>query len=302
LPPTSAANRPFNAWDIGAIHVNDRDKAARLYKQFNGKALAVGPNWQWSMTGRADSSTEAARIVLQRCGYLTHSPCRVAAINDALVLDSNLLDAVPRSIPAKQLDLKVTGPDYSLAGPDLQIDHIPFISDQTRALIHRDLDGRSGHTAVAISLWGKSWTTWGRGSAEEARTNVLGRCLGSNQSTCIVYAVDGQVIWKEPPLDVPPAPWFNHANDRPFYTKAGVFSESVRKFIDTYYLPSTGPKAIAFWGGYIGAAQDSDLKTEDEAARLALERCGYLVQARCKIIAMKDSFVLDAETIANLAR
>src|SRR5262249_47811610 len=154
----------------------------------------------------------------------------------------------------------------------------------------QDLSTKPVHTALAISLSGGYWTTWGRGSAEEARTRVLGACLGATQSICFVYAVDGKVVWKEAPLDVPPTPWFSHASEKPLaVNEPGVFSDNARKFMDKFYSPAAGPKAVAWSeGGYYGSAFGPQVKTENEAARLALERCGFVVQATCRIIAIND--------------
>jgi hypothetical protein len=275
-----------------------------LYREVHGKALAIGPDWQWTLTGRADSDNEAARVVLQRCGYVTHSPCRIAAIADSFVVDRSLLDSVPRSISARPLSQNVTGPDYALTGPQLRLDEIPFVCDHCREQIGQDLNTKPGHTALAISLAGGYWTIWGRGSAEEARTRVLGSCLGASQTMCFVYAVDGKVVWKEAPLDVPPAPWFSHAGDKPLaVNESGVFSDNARKFIEKFYSPTSGPKAIALSdSGYYGYAFGPQLKNENEAARLALERCGFVVQAACRIIAINDSFVVDTATIAPVRR
>jgi caspase domain-containing protein len=296
----SGAARPFNIQEIGAIHANDRDRAARLYREFHGKALAVGPDWQWTLTGRADTDNEAARVVLQRCGYITHSPCRVVAIADSLVLDRNLLDSVPRSIPARPLSENVTGPDYTLTGPQLRSSEIPFVCDHCREQIDQELSGRPGHTALAISLSGGYWTTWGPGSAEEARTRVLGACLGARQTMCFVYAVDGKVVWKEAPLDVPPAPWFSHAGEKPLAVTDPVFSEKTRRYIEKFYSSVSGPKAIAMGeGDYYGYGYGAQLKSENEAARLALERCGFLVQATCRIVAINDSIVVDTDATAH---
>jgi hypothetical protein len=105
---------------------------------------------------------------------------------------------------------------------------------------------------------------------------------------CFVYAVDGKVVWKEAPLDVPTAPWFSHAGERPLAVdEPGVFSDSTRKFIEKFNSPASGPKAIAMGdGGYVGYAFGAQLKSEDEAARIALERCGFLIQATCSIVAI----------------
>ncbi|MGY8665296.1 caspase family protein [Bradyrhizobium sp. UFLA05-109] len=304
ISSNSGGAQPLNIQDIGAIHASDRERATRMYREFHGKAIAVGPDWQWTMTGRADADNEAARVVLQRCGYITHSPCRVVAIGDSFVVDRTLRESVPRSLPARPLLQNVTGPDYVLRGPQLRTSEIPFVCDQCRKQIEQDLSTKPAHTALAISLSGRYWTTWGRGSAEEARTRVLGSCLGASQSMCFVYAVDGEVVWKEAPLDVPPAPWFNHASEKPLaVNEPGLFADPARKFIEQFYSPASGPKAIAMGqGGYVGYAFGAQMKSEDEAARLALERCGFLIQATCSIVAIGDNFVIDIEAIKRLRR
>ena len=304
LSANASAARPLNIQEIGAIHATDRDRATRLYQEYHGKALAVGPDWQWTMTGRADGDNEAARVVLQRCGYITHSPCRVVAMGDSFVVDHTLVESVPRSLPARPLSQIVTGPDYALTGPQLRSNEIPFVCDHCRKQIEQEMSTRSGHTALAISLSGGYWTTWGRGSAEEARTRALGPCLGASQSMCFVYAVDGKVVWKEAPLDVPPAPWFSHAGEKPLaVNEPGIFSDTARKFIDKFYSPASGSKAIAMGeGGYLGYAFGAQLKSEDEAARVALERCAFLIQATCRIIAINDSLVVDTDAIIRLRR
>ena len=103
---------------------------------------------------------------------------------------------------------------------------------------------------MAISLSGGFWTTWGRASAEEARTRVLGWCIGAKQRMCFVYAVDGKVVWKEAPLDVPPVPWFSHTGEKPLaVNQPGVFSNTERNFIEKFYSPASGSKAIAMGEG-----------------------------------------------------
>jgi hypothetical protein len=208
----------------------------------------------------------------------------------------------PRSIRARPLSLAVWGPDYALAGPDLKLDEIPFVCDLCREEIKQSLGAKPDHTALAVSLTGRYWTTWGRASAEEARTRVLGQCLGAVQPMCFVYAVDGKVVWKEAPLDVPPAPWFSHAGEKPLTVNdPSVVSDTARKYIESFYFPASGQKAIAMGqGGYLGYAFGPLVKTENEAARLALERCGFLVQATCRIIAVNDNFVVDTDSIARL--
>lgn len=83
----------------------------------------------------------------------------------------------------------------------------------------------------------------------------------------------------------------------------GIFSDTERQFIAKLYSPAPGSKAIAMGeGGYLGYAFGPQLKSEDEAARVALERCGFLTQATCRIIAINNSFVIDPDAITRLRR
>ena len=94
---------------------------------------------------------------------------------------------------------------------------------------------------------------------------------------CFVYAIDGKVVWKELPPDLPPSPWFSHAGEKPLvFDGSGDFSETARQFIQKLYFPAAGPKAIALGeGGYYGCAFGSQLTTENKAARVALERRAF---------------------------
>ena len=121
---------------------------------------------------------------------------------------------------------------------------------------------------------------------------------------CFVYAVDGKVVWKEAPVDVPPAPWFSHTGEKPLAAnEPGVFFDTSRKSIETFYSSAAGPKAIAMGdGGYVAYAIGGSIKSEDEAARVALERCGFLVQSTCSIIAVGDNFVMDVDAMKRFRR
>ena len=294
--------RPLDFQKIGAIADGDRKRVEEFYRQLPGKALAVGPDWQWTMTRSGDNYHEAARVVLQRCAYITHAPCRVMALGDSLVVGQDLLNSVPRTIPAMPTQAAVSGPDYSLTGPEMRVADIPFVCDDCRYDIEKALANKPPHTAIVVSLYGGSFYSWGQGSAEIARTRALGNCLGARQTACMVFAVDGKLVWKENPPDLPPLAWFSHENDKPLnLSEIKVLSETARQTIQRIYSSSPGPKAIALGsGGIYGLGIGYGPKRprgETEAARLALERCAFLVQARCRIIAVNENLVVDAKTL-----
>jgi hypothetical protein len=268
---------------------------AQIYARIQGKALALGTSRQWAGTGRADTDEEAARVVLERCGYITHSPCRVIAINNAFVVPPASFEV--GSSPAMPAPPNATGPAYTLTGAAVTAGDIPFICDDCRDRIDRDLKDRPLHTAIATSIEGGFWYTSNRASAEEARTIVLGNCLGANQTMCFVYAVDGQLVWKESAPPLPAKPWFTHDPQIEQLLDVGTLAnlgERSKKFIRDFYSPANAPKAIAVGHGTFATAfgNRNPLKTENEAARIALEKCGFIAQAPCRIVAINDNLVV----------
>lgn len=193
--------------------------------------------------------------------------------------------------------INATGPIYAPSGPVVVPGEIPFICDDCRDQVGKTLSEQRLHTAVVISLAGGFWIAGGRGAAEKARTVALGQCLASNSLTCFVYALDGQMVWKDNAPPMPATPWFTHdaTIERPLDVGAlAGFSTSSKQYIHDFYSPVKTPKAIAAGHGTfaLGFGLRYPAHSENEAARLALERCGYIAQAPCRIIAIGDSSVV----------
>ena len=278
-----------------------KQRMAEFYPMQNdSRALVLGDMLQWSMTGGVQTDEEAARTALERCGYITHSPCRVIAIGNSFVVPPASFSintvAAPAFAPSSSSS---TGPVYSLTGPPFLPGNIPFICDECRDQITKGLYDRPMHSAVAISLEGRFWYVWGRDSAEQARTIVLGNCIGANQRMCFVFAVDGQLVSTEKSPPLPATPWFT--NDPHVAHPLDIdaiphLSDSQKRAISDLYSRATPPKAIAVGNGSWGVASSFGYKplyrTEMEAARIALERCGFVTQAPCRIVAINDNSVV----------
>jgi hypothetical protein len=113
---------------------------------------------------------------------------------------------------------------------------------------------------------------------------------------CIVYAVDGQLVSKEV-APLPALPWFTHDPqiEKPVDVHAiPDLPSSAKEVIRTVYMKANSPKAIAAghgsWAQAFGVK--IQLRSESEAARIALERCGFVTQAPCRIVAINGNSVI----------
>ena len=158
---------------------------------------------------------------------------------------------------------------------------------------------QSQHIALVISFEGGYW--WSNGNTtEEARTRALGQCLWVNPRMCIVYAIDNKVVWNEQQPTLPAKPWvvLNPKSEKPFNVERamGRFPPTSARSVRDEYLPAPAPKTIAANDRHWSAAYSrvGEIKSEEEAARLALKRCGFIGRSACRIIAINNSAIAPA--------
>ena len=119
-----------------------------------------------------------------------------------------------------------------------------------------------------------------------------------NQYRCELYASGTAVVSQRASTPMPPKPWISRASvERPFVAKEFPIFEP--KFGDTAPYPSLPrskalvPQPSGSW--YRTSAEDG----AEEAMRRGLERCGYLQQEPCLLIAVDDTFVAAVPTLAR---
>jgi TIR domain len=168
---------------------------------------------------------------------------------------------------------------------------VPFISDRARMTIRSDYLPGADHKALAISHIVYAFVTDQPDDAI-ARQAAMDKCntaraLASGITPCLIYAVGNEVV-NPISAPMPRSPWLirNPAIERPFSAKdlplLGDQSD---------YAKGRKSKALAL------SARGSDrsylgMPSVEEAARRALESCGYLSGAACTIIAVDDVFVV----------
>jgi hypothetical protein len=257
-----------------------RDKNPRL-------AFAMGALGNWAVGSGGQSDDENARMALERCWYITRGVCQIVAINESLLGTQD-----------PDLEFRPTAFKISLQTITQRLDpgQIPFVSDKGRREIQRAIESSSGHSALFISLEGGYWWSINQVSADDARVRALGACLASRARMCMLYAIDGQVIWRGPTPPLPSKPWFpadlQSAKALDIDKVMPRFSPSTRQNVRSEYLSAGPPKALAIGDVWAAAwSKVGQLASEEEAAREALERCGFLQGVPCRIVGINDKSV-----------
>src|SRR5581483_8032370 len=167
----------------------------------------------------------------------------------------------------------------------------------------------SNYKALAMSLTALAFVT-GKPDQETADRAAIADCertagaMPKNPSpadqadhTCELYASGTVVVTHRESVPMPPKPWTNASVERPFALNEFPMIQPKLGNVPQY-PPDARSKAIAmapsgFW--YIIHSQES----AEEATRRILERCGYLEQVACVVIAVDDRFVTAVPTSAR---
>lgn len=280
---SAQSESPLDFQQIASLPTAARTRLVELAQQKPKMAFAMGALSMWSITSVGNSVEESARIVLERCSYLTRSPCQVVAANDKLLVPRGQELSFPR---AAAFVPKRTPQAFDE-------NQVPFVSEEGRARIKAAMADKSQHIALVIAPHGGYW--WSNGNTvEEARTRALGQCFWTNPRMCMVYAIDGKVVWNEQQPILPAKPWFvrDPKSEKPFSAEKAMsrFPPSSAKYIREEYLPAPEPKAVAANDRHWSMAYSTigQIKSEEEAARLALERCSFIGRRSCRIIAINN--------------
>jgi adenylate cyclase len=140
-------------------------------------------------------------------------------------------------------------------------------------------------------------------SDEAARGAALDLCQKRAENVqpprkCEIYAVGDTVVFVHGRPPVPPLPWIKHdpTIEKPFSGKEVPLIHEIRKAaLDKNYAPAHKAKAVAVGPG----GQDAfyiNQDTPEEAARRALENCGYIAGVPCMVVALDDVFVVPVPT------
>jgi hypothetical protein len=177
------AQKPFVAAELPMVSQENKDSAERRYLRLpRSKALIVSPAGRLFLQYAQSSPEEAMRRSLERCGYISKSPCLVVAVDDSFTA------ALPTSA-------KVVGfyrPD-SLLG----------VQAEERAEVARRLAASSeGWNAVALGATRHAGTKVGARSERSAVDGAMENCALYDQD-CRIAVIGPFLV--QPALDLVPA-------------------------------------------------------------------------------------------------
>jgi DNA-binding winged helix-turn-helix (wHTH) protein len=167
---------------------------------------------------------------------------------------------------------------------------VPMLDADERAGL-ADYSSAPEHKALAISALGLGKAV-SAADVESAKAEALQRCGLRPQSVCTVYAVDMDVVW--PSGIVPlPAPGDLHTEplaDKFTAAQLAPMGPSWRMSAEAY---SAEVDHRAFAAGPRGFFWIAQRPSREEAARVALERCGYGAQVACLVVSVDGFWTIE---------
>jgi class 3 adenylate cyclase len=257
---------------------------------------SAAPNWMWPAA--VALVCIVAIIVVGFLYFFTIEKSNTSAVATAPTSAAALGSATPAPMAQPSAPRSPPGPQQE----KLALETIPFVSDRARATLASDYMPAAGHKALAISTGPIGWVT-AQPSDEAAKGAALDLCQKRADSAqpprkCEIYAVGDEVVSAHAPPPMPPQPWTTHdpSIEKPFAGKdVPLAHEPGKAVLDRNYAAARKAKAVAIGPGgqfafYVG--QD----TPEEAARRALENCGFIAGVACLVVAMDDVFVVPVPT------
>jgi adenylate cyclase len=276
------------------------------------KKPAAGPNWMWP------AAVALVCIVAIGVGgfiYLStikkpNAPAVVAAA--APTPAATTLAPVVTPPPAPPATMTPTleraatpplaPPSPAAQGEKLVLDTIPFVSERMRATLANEYVPAADHKALAISTGPIGFVT-SQQNDEVAKNAALDLCQKRAETfqpprKCEIYAVGDTVAYLHGRPPMPPKPWIppDASTQKPFSGKdMPLVREAGKATLEKGFGPARKGKAVAVGPGGQFAFYTNQ-ETPEEAARRALENCGFVTGVPCMVVAVDDVFVVPVPT------
>jgi hypothetical protein len=185
-------------------------------------------------------------------------------------------------------------------------DRIPFVSAQDQARIRDEYVKAPGYKAIATSLLHAAFVS-GQRTQVTANLAAVEACekAGSGSAApydriCEVYAEGNTVVTRRKPPPMPAQPWIvrNPAIEQPFIAALTPLAPN-KAHLGSAYAHISSPKALVIAPSGDWFSLGTKGSSHAEAMRRGLERCGFLNDTECHVVAIDDTFVIPIPTRAT---
>ena len=296
---------PVHAYMVAMRREDGTYATPQSRKPSQQRPAAAGANWMWP-AAVAVVCLAAIGVI----GFLYFTKLELHERSRESVRASNAAPAATSVAPPvtpETAAAAVAPPASSPAlptGEKFSAELVPFVFDRTRAVLANEYVAAGEPKALALNLNGLIGMASSAANEEAAKSAALDQCQKRADAIhsprkCEIYAVGNNVVYPHGRPPLPPLPWIKRdpSIEKPFAPAAMPFMrDQARGRLESVYMPGKKPKAIA-----MGPGGNDIFYTEGasvaETVRRALETCGALAGAPCRIVAVDDSFVVPVPTI-----
>jgi adenylate cyclase len=301
---------PVHAYMVAMRREDGSFATPQFKKPLQPRPATASPNWMWPVT--------VAVVCLAAIGvvgflYFTKLELRARAPGHE---QANSASAVPAP-PATPVAPPPVTPETAAAAvappasaPALatherfSADTVPFVLDRIRAVLANEYVAAAEPKALALNVNGQIGMASSAASEEAAKSAALEQCQQRADAIhsprkCEIYAVGSTVVYAHGRPPLPPLPWVKRdpTVEKPFSPAMMPFMrDQARARLQSVYVPGKKSKAIALGPGGNDIFY-TDGTSVAEVVRRALESCGALAGAPCRIVAVDDNFVVPVPSI-----
>jgi len=216
-------------------------------------------------------------------------------------------EAQPAPAPAPT-PVNQPGPEIKRA--ELDPETIPFIKARDKERIRDEYMPAPNYKALAMNMFEIAFVS-GLPSQEAADKAAVETCentkrrppsdsaLAQAEYRCDLFASGTAPVTRRANIAMPPMSWINAPVQRPFVSaEIPMASQTSKDTAERRYRPSPRSKALVIspTGRFFMTSGES---SPDEAMRRTLERCGYLTNAACLVVAVDNVFVAAVPTLGR---
>jgi adenylate cyclase len=302
---------PVHAYMVAMRREDGSYATPQFKKPLQPRTAAAAPNWMWPAAVMV-----VCLVAIGVTGFLYFTKLELRAGAPGHVRTGNAAPVAAPAPAATSAAPPVTPATAAAAiappasapalatGERFSAETVPFVLDRIRAVLANEYVAAAEPKALALNVNGQIGMASSAANEEAAKRAALEQCQQRADAIhsprkCEIYAVGGTVVYAHGRPPLPPLPWIKRdpMTEKPFSPAAMPFMhDQARARLQSTYVPGKKSKAIALGPGGNDIFY-TDGASVAEVVRRALETCGALAGAPCRIVAVDDVFVVPVPSI-----